>query len=228
VLPTELENMEDVAPEAAPETAETAVVPVEPAPAPVPAKVTIVRPGGLGTLMHPMPKPLPEHHRRRAHRHQRVVFVLLLVVCLASAVPITRASYGLRSRGAALGLADGSPVPSGPWSSYSGSAPLGIGGGAGPGITAPGTAGLPVSATPVPVGTRPPAATEPAGGPTPTPKPETQADPDPYGYLPATQRALAPEPMGVRPGQLSHREPRQLLPAELRAMYLVGAALTRA
>jgi hypothetical protein len=187
VLPSESEGIVSVVP---PTEASDGTFGMEPTSEP--KKLIIVRPGYVGTLFHPIPRPLPERHRRRAYHRQRVFFVLLLVICLASAVPLTSAIGALERypKGAAVGLANGSPIPLGPWSSVAGSGPLGIGGGAGPDVTAPGSAGLPVLSTSTPAATP-----SHQRAPTPTSQP-------PNGMIsPAPQHPWPPNPwVFVRPG----------------------------
>lgn len=105
-----------------------------------PARSPLVRLGA--------PKP---HPHPRAGRIRLAVVSAMLTICLLAAVrfalPLTRdrsqsASYTSRLPT----LNDNLTVPTGPWSTGSGvSETLGLGGGAAPGVKAPGSAGAPVS-----------------------------------------------------------------------------------
>lgn len=64
---------------------------------------------------------------------------------------------------------DPGDVPAGPWDTTAGALALGIGGGAGPGVTAPGSAGLPVKKVATPKPTPPPVQHVPTTPPPPPP-----------------------------------------------------------
>jgi hypothetical protein len=83
---------------------------------------------------------------------------------------------------------NGHLVPSRPLDPLAGSGPLGVGGGAGPGVSAPGSAGLPVQATETSVSALPsstvPATPVPQVPPTPTPAPSFIQPPPMYPWPP--------------------------------------------
>jgi hypothetical protein len=88
------------------------------------------------------------------------------------------------------------PHPSGPWDASAGALnDLGVGGGAGPGVKAPGTAGLPVStatkAKPQPTAAPRPAAPASAPAPAPAPAPAISAPPV-YPWPPADAYMAVP------------------------------------
>ena len=147
--------------------------------------VTIVRSGrSADASLYPRPQPLPREHRLRVHGHTLLALVLLAVICLAGAIPLENA---LRAGGhypAGLKLVNGHLIPSGPLDPRSAEAPLGVGGGVGPGVAAPGTAGLPVVATPVP----------PQPTTTPVPQPASDILPAPFSPWPPTNPWIFVQP----------------------------------
>ena len=181
--------------DAVPTTSEsTALMPYEAVTVPAETRpaVTIVRSVRSDASFHPRPKPLPQEHRLRVHGHTLLALVVLAVICLAGAIPLENA---LRAGGhypAGLKLVNGHLVPSGPLDPRSAEAPLGVGGGAGPGVAAPGTAGLPVVATPV----IPSAATPVPPQPTATPVPQPASDilPAPFSPWPPTNPWIFVQP----------------------------------
>jgi hypothetical protein len=107
--------------------------------------------------------------------------ILLVVAVLASVGPLAgqlSRQGAFTPRAVLLASGDGIPHPSGPWDTSAGALnDLGVGGGAGPGVQAPGSAGLPVStgsqARPQPAAAprAPTTASQSAPKPAPTPKP---------------------------------------------------------
>lgn len=113
--------------------------------------VTVVpRTQEVPVVWTPQP-PLPQRHRSL---RSRAVFWALAVLVVAGVItaisPLARGAFMQPSapRGVRIAANQNAGAPSGPWASMSGAADvLGIGGGAGPGVNAPGSAGLPVSKT---------------------------------------------------------------------------------
>jgi hypothetical protein len=97
----------------------------------------------------------PVAPRRRGRRGMvggvlvAVVTVMGLVGALQAVAPLRAAlgqSQGFAPNAALLALGSGGAAPSGPWDTSAGTTEsLGVGGGAGPGVTAPGSAGIPVT-----------------------------------------------------------------------------------
>ena len=176
--------IEEVAP---PE--ERALVPVPQSPSglvPSPARtLMLIRHVGGDRYVHPRPKPLPRGRWRLTLWHSWVVVVVCLALLGAlGAVSLRDALQSGPQLPAGLKEVNGSLVPSGPLDPRAASAPLGVGGGAAPGVGAPGTAGLPVTAattsppsTATPV---PPVAALPPSAPTPTPNPIQPAPMSPW------------------------------------------------
>lgn len=143
-----------------------------------PAPSTLVRLGA--------PAPHPQPHARRVRLG---LLSALLVVCMLAAarfaLPLTRdtsAPPNYTSHLPLLGSGQLAP-PTGPWSTGSGVAnTLGLGGGAAPGVNAPGSAGAPVSKSPAKPSSATPA---PSGSSGILPAPLYPWPPsDPFMYVP--------------------------------------------
>ena len=213
--PTEAPRVEapHAAPTPAPETVHIDVVPTSESPAgadstalipyeavTVPEarpSVMIVRSGGSDPYFHPRPKPLPQTHRRRAHWNQRLLFAGLILLGLIGIVPLKNALQAGGRYPAGTKLVNGQLVRSGPFILHSGYGPIGAGGGAAPGVSAPGSAGYPVSATPTGAPTTSPNPAPPPAQPTATPvpaPPPSDISPAPLSPWPPTNPWIFPKP----------------------------------
>ena len=129
--------------------------------------VTIIpRTAELPAIWSPAAAP---KRRRRSLRSSVLLWGLACSVVLAvvsAATPLAARLYTQQFMPSAARLAiDPSAVPNGPWASISGAVEtLGIGGGAGPGVKAPGTAGIPVKTPPKQTATPPKSSNPPSSG----------------------------------------------------------------
>ena len=113
-----------------------------------PRSTVLIRHVGGDPYVHPRAKPMPRGRWRLTLWHSWLVMAVCFALLGAlGAVSLRNALQAGPHLPAGLKEVNGSLVPSGPLDPRSAAAPLGIGGGAGPGVTAPGTAGLPVAAT---------------------------------------------------------------------------------
>ena len=125
------------------------VLPAPSVPVPDPPRsMVLIRHVSGDRYFHPRPKPLPRGRWRLTLWHSwLVMLVCLALLGVLGAVSLRNALQAGPRLPAGLKEVNGSLVPSGPLDPHAASAPLGVGGGAAPGVGAPGTAGLPVTAT---------------------------------------------------------------------------------
>jgi len=157
--------------------------------------VTIV-PGTTDGTIATLPAVVAVKRRSRGPLAMAALWSLVLITLAGVLHTVTAAGTATRTPSfaplaARFGGNDTSAY--GPWATTSGAAEaLGIGGGAGPGVKAPGSAGLPVTAKSAPT----------AAPAKPTPKPAaTSAPPAPSGVLPAPLQPWPPaDPFMYVPG----------------------------
>ncbi len=154
--------------------------------------ITIV-PGAEGGTSATLPAVAPLKRRPRGPLAMVALWSLVLITLAGVLHTVSAAGTATRAPSfaplaARFGGSDTSAY--GPWATTSGAAEaLGIGGGAGPGVKAPGSAGLPVTAKAAPT----------AAPAKPTPKPS--APPPPSGVLPAPVQPWPPaDPFMFVPG----------------------------
>ncbi len=150
-----------------------------------PAPVTLVPAGTTGKMHHILPViPRPGKHRLR---NSVIVWMLALVTVITLVLTVRPLSHTsimtvFRSQGAPYAAGSSKPGPDGPWATYAETHNvLGNGGGAGPGVKAPGSAGLPVKST----NPQPASSSSSVGGTGVLPAPLSPWPPsNPYMYVP--------------------------------------------